>query len=179
MTHNYFTLYCDDPVCVISVPLVSMRGYHLYNPLMVGRTSHIMNTWYCILNIVYVIMCPLCIKIPSLKPIISKKGSLWGLKTVYSAVEQRTLSALRQSCTTAEMPSLIPRPPHPALSLAVWKAGGRPGWIYHVMHAALTSHSVCSYLGSLPFTHSSFYEFYSFFLFSLSCEFDCYWIDRG
>jgi len=32
--------------------------------------------------------------------------------------------------------SLVPRPPCPALSLAVRKAGGRPGRIYHVMRAA-------------------------------------------
>ena len=31
--------------------------------------------------------------------------------------------------------SLVPRPPCPALSLAVRKAGGRPGRIYHIMRA--------------------------------------------
>jgi len=32
-------------------------------------------------------------------------------------------------------PSLVPRLPRPVLSLAVWKAGGRPGRIYHMMRA--------------------------------------------
>jgi len=42
-----------------------------------------------------------------------------------------------------------------------------------------TLRSVCSHLGLFSPLHSSFPEFSSLFLFSLSCEFDCYWIDRG
>ena len=41
----------------------------------------------------------------------------------------------------------------------------------------LTWHSVCSHLGLFYPLHFSFPEFSSFFLFCLSCESNCYWID--
>jgi len=63
--------------------------------------------------------------------------------------------------------------------LAVWKAGeGLEGFIMWCM-SLLTSRSVCSHLGLFSPLHSSFPEFSSFFLFSLSCESNCYWIDCG
>ena len=43
----------------------------------------------------------------------------------------------------------------------------------------LTSCSVCSRLGLFSPLHSSFPELSSFFLFSLSCESNCFWINRG
>jgi len=73
--------------------------------------------------------------------------------------------------------SLVPRPPHPGFVTCSMKRGGRPGRIYHVPQ--LMSCSVCSHLGLFSPLHSSFPEFSSFFLFSLSCESNCYWIDRG
>ena len=65
------------------------------------------------------------------------------------------------------------------LSHAVRKAGeGLDGFITWCM-PRLTSCSVGSHLGLFSPLHSSFPDFSSFFLFSLSWESDCYWIDRG
>jgi len=65
------------------------------------------------------------------------------------------------------------------LSLAVQKAGeGLDGFITWCM-PQLMSCSVCSCMGLFSLLHSSFPKFSSFFLFSLSCESDCYCIDRG
>jgi len=65
------------------------------------------------------------------------------------------------------------------LSLAVRKAGeGLDGFITWCV-SRLTSCSVCSRLGLFSPLRLFFPDFSSFFLFSLSCESDCYWIDRG
>ena len=77
--------------------------------------------------------------------------------------------------------SLVPRPSHPCsfCHLHYEKQGeGLEGFIMWCV-PLLISHSVCSHLGLFSPLHSSFPEFSSFFLFSLSCESDCYWIDRG
>ena len=65
------------------------------------------------------------------------------------------------------------------LSLAVRKVRTRLGRIYHVMCvAAEVTFSLLTSGFVLPLL-SSFLEFSSFFLFSLSCKSDCYWIDCG
>ena len=77
--------------------------------------------------------------------------------------------------TIASLPGLHTQ----LLSHAVRKAGeGLDGFITWCM-PRLTSCSVSSHLGLFSPLHSSFPEFSSLFLFSLSCESDCYWIDRG
>ena len=70
--------------------------------------------------------------------------------------------------------SLVPRPPHPAFVACSTKSG----FITCCM-PRLTSRSVCSHLGLFSPLLSSFPEFSSFFLFSLPCKSDCYWLDRG
>ena len=83
--------------------------------------------------------------------------------------------ATRSAVAIASFPGLHAQ----LLLLAVRKAGGRSGRIYHVMCAA--ADVTFSLLTSGFFLSPSLFfpEFSSFFLFSLSCEFDCYWIDRG
>ena len=66
------------------------------------------------------------------------------------------------------------------LSLACsTKSGGRPGRTYHVMRAAANVMFSLLTSGFVLSPSLFFPEFSSFFLFSLSSESDCYWIDRG
>jgi len=102
---------------------------------------------------------------------------------LYTAVGRRNLCchcplAINIHSSMAQ-PSLVPRPPHPAFVACSTKSGGRPGLIYHVMCAAADVMFSLLTSGFVLSLHSSFPEFSSFFLFSLSCESDCYWIDRG
>ena len=74
---------------------------------------------------------------------------------------------------------LIPRPPHPVLSLAVQRAGGdlKGLLMWHVPR--LTSCSVCLHLSLFSPLRCSFSEFSTFFLLSLSCKSNNYCINHS
>ena len=74
--------------------------------------------------------------------------------------------------------SFVPRFPRPAFVACSMKSGERPGRIYHVMCATADVMFSLLTFGFSPLD-SSFPEFSLFFLFSLSCESHCYWIDHG
>ena len=81
---------------------------------------------------------------------------------------------------TAESPSLVPRPPHPAFVTCSMKNRGK-AWKDLSRDACCAADFTFSLLtsGFVLSLHSSFPEFSSLFPFILSCKSHCYWIDHG